>query len=104
MRMLLDAAHHARVPVADALDRLPLGMLVLDGNRHVLIENASAARVLALEDGIEIRSAGLTAADARENSMLHELIKVALESTEGQSLNGTSFMQISAPLADSPCR
>ena len=102
MRMLLDAAHHARVPVADALDRLPLGMLVLDGNRHVLIENASAARVLALEDGIEIRSAGLAAADARENTKLHELIKAALESTEGQSLNGTSFMQISRPSGRQP--
>ena len=102
MRMRLDAAHHARVPVADALDRLPLGMLVLDGNRHVLIENASAARVLALEDGIEIRSAGLAAADARENTKLHQLIKAALESTEGQSLNGTSFMQISRPSGRQP--
>jgi len=102
MRMLLDAAHHARVPVADALDRLPLGMLVLDGNRHVLIENASAARVLALEDGIEVRSTGLTAADARENTKLHELIKTALESAEGQSLDGTSFMQVSRPSGRQP--
>jgi DNA-binding CsgD family transcriptional regulator len=102
MRMLLDAAYHARAPVADALDRLPLGMLVLDGNRHVLIKNASATRVLALEDGIEIRSASLAAADARENTKLHDLIKVALESTEGHSLSGTSFMQVSRPSGRQP--
>jgi DNA-binding CsgD family transcriptional regulator len=97
MRMLLDAAHHARAPVADALDRLPLGMLVLDGDRQVLIENASAAQALALEDGIEIRATGLTAADARENARLQELIQAALESTSAQGLNGTSFMQVSRP-------
>jgi DNA-binding CsgD family transcriptional regulator len=102
MRMSLDAAYQARVPVADALDRLPLGMLVLDGNCQVLMENASAARVLALEDGIEILSTGLAATDTRENTKLHELIKTALESTEGQSLSGTSFMQVSRPSGRQP--
>ncbi len=102
MRVLLEAAQHARAPVAHALDRLPLGMLVLDGTRRVLIENAGAARVFALEDGIEIRSNGLVAADARENARLQELIGVALESTEGQGLNGTSFMQISRPSGRQP--
>ena len=102
MRMLLDAAYDARVPVADALDRLPLGMLVLDGNRQVLIENASAARILALEDGIEVRSTGPSAADERETSKLLELIEAALTSGEGQSLESTSFMQISRPSGRQP--
>ena len=102
IRTSLDAAHHARAPVANALDRLPLGMLVLDGNRQVLIENASAVRVFALQDGIEIRSKGLVAANARENARLQELIGVALGSTEGQGLNGTSFMQISRPSGRQP--
>jgi DNA-binding CsgD family transcriptional regulator len=102
MRMLLDAAQHARVPVANALDRLPLGMLVLDGDRQVLIENASASQALALDDGIEIRATGLAAADARENAKLQDLIEAALESTSGQGLNGTSFMQVSRPSGRQP--
>jgi DNA-binding CsgD family transcriptional regulator len=102
MRMLLDAAKHARVAVADVLDRLPLGMLVLDGKRQVLIENASAGQILALEDGIAVRSRGLVAGDARENTKLQESIKAALESTAEQGLSGTSFMQISRPSGRQP--
>jgi DNA-binding CsgD family transcriptional regulator len=102
MRMRLDAARRARVPVAEALDRLPLAMLVLDRSRQVLIENDSAAHVLALEDGIEMRSTGLAAKDQRENAKLQALIKAALESTRGQSLNGTNFMQISRPSGRQP--
>ncbi|HEY5658454.1 MAG TPA: LuxR C-terminal-related transcriptional regulator [Myxococcota bacterium] len=97
MRMKLNAAQHARLPLADALDRLPLGMLVLDGNRQVLIANTSACRILGLQDGIAVQPTGLIAEDPRENARLHELIKAALESAEGQSLNGTSFMQIERP-------
>jgi DNA-binding CsgD family transcriptional regulator len=89
MRMMLDAAH-------------PLGMLVLDGNRQVLMENASAARVLALEDGIEIRSTGLAVVDARENTKLRELIKAARECAGEQGLSGTSFMQVSRPSGQEP--
>jgi DNA-binding CsgD family transcriptional regulator len=102
VRLRLDAARRARVPLAEALDRLPLAMLMLDGNRQVLIKNDSAAHVLALEDGIELRSTGLAAKDPRENAKLQAHIKAALESTQEQSLNGTSFMLISRPSGRQP--
>ncbi|MDH3520560.1 MAG: helix-turn-helix transcriptional regulator [Myxococcales bacterium] len=97
MRLALDAAQRVRAPLADALDRLPLGLLVLDRQQQVLIENTSAEQILSLADGLEVRAEGPAASDPREHARLQDLIAVATSTSQGSSFDATGFMQISRP-------
>jgi DNA-binding CsgD family transcriptional regulator/PAS domain-containing protein len=97
MRLALESARRARAPLAETLDRLPLGMLVLDESRQVLIENAKAAQILAMDDGLRIQPTGPAASDPDENARLRELLDQAMDSTKQDSVEATGFLQISRP-------
>lgn len=102
MRLALESASRARAPLAEALDRLPLGMLVLDEDRQVLIENAKATQILAMDDGIRIQPAGPMASDPQESAELRKLIDRAMDPTRKNSFDATGFMQISRPSEKQP--
>ena len=102
MRLTLESASRARAPLAEALDQLPLGMLVLDGDRQVLIENAKAAQILALDDGIRIQPTGPTASDPQESAELRKLIDRAMDPHRKSSFDASGFLQITRPSGKQP--
>lgn len=93
----LRSAQRERVALAEAMDLLPTGMLVLDSRRHVVLRNRGADRILALKDGLSIDRNGPSADDARENASLQNLIADAIERVGRDTSMTTGFLAVSRP-------
>ena len=102
LRIALDAGKSARVPLAEVLDRLPLGLLVLDRKGNVVMENESASQILALGDGISIGATGVAARDPHENKTLRDAFERAMNPTLELSGDATVFVQVTRPSMKPP--
>lgn len=69
--------------LSGALERLPLGVMLVDGAHRVLAANRTAQRVLVEQDGLGLRADALSAFDADEQVQLAEHIAVATETDNG---------------------
>jgi DNA-binding CsgD family transcriptional regulator len=92
---------HARVrenaALAEALDRLPTGVVLLDARGQRILANRSADYILSLDDGLSIDATGPHAAKPSEEAALHEMLRAAVRaSTTGQVPEG-SVMAVSRP-------
>lgn len=94
----LRGAQRVRTALAEAMDLLPTGLLLLDARRRVVLRNRGAERILELDDGVHLDRHGPVAADARENAALQELIADALDAGRRDTLT-TGFLAISRPSA-----
>jgi DNA-binding CsgD family transcriptional regulator len=90
-------AQRVRLALAEAIDRLPTGVLLLDSKRRVVVQNRGAERILAADDGFRIDRHGPSADDARENATLQKLIADSIESRAGQEIRSAGFVAISRP-------
>jgi len=90
-------AQRVREALAEAMDLMPTGLLLLDARRRVVLENRGAQRVARLEDGFRIDPSGPSIEDARENAILQKLIADALEPNVGGPTASTGFMAVSRP-------
>lgn len=90
-------AQRVREALAEAIDLMPTGLLLLDARRHVVLQNRGARRVASLDDGFRIDSAGPSVEDARENATLQKLIADALEWNAGGAIASTGFLAVSRP-------
>jgi DNA-binding CsgD family transcriptional regulator len=72
-RRLAGAALEERAVLA-ALDRLPVGVLLVDCSAHPQFVNAEAQRIIALRDGLSITRDGVTAGRPADTRMLRGLI------------------------------
>jgi DNA-binding CsgD family transcriptional regulator len=68
-----------------ALDRVSLGVLLVDSAARVIVANKSAERILSANDGLRATSQGLTAASSGETSSLRALIRGAAAAASGSS-------------------
>lgn len=93
----LGAAQRERLALAEAVDRLPVGVLLLDEHRQVVIENQAARRIVEAEDGFRIDRGGPCAGDAHDNARLQEMIANALDFEPGQELASRSWATVSRP-------
>jgi len=91
----LGGGRRRRDALAEVLDRLPMGILLLDSRRHIVILNETAQRIIDLDDGFRIDRNGPSSADARENATLQRLIADALDSNPNLGTRG--FVTISRP-------
>lgn len=62
--------------ILDALERLPFGVLLIDGE-NVMFINAEARRIIATRDGISLRHESLVAARPKDTQMLRALLASA---------------------------
>jgi DNA-binding CsgD family transcriptional regulator len=76
----LGAESHKQRALDEVLDRLPLGMLLLDARRQVIHANMSAQRMLALDDGLSLREQQVRG-DAGDADLQHA-IDAALQAGE----------------------
>jgi DNA-binding CsgD family transcriptional regulator len=76
---------HSRVretaALAEAIDRLPTGVILLDARGRRILANRSADYILALDDGLSVDDAGPRASRSGENAVLQEMIRAATAAT-----------------------
>jgi hypothetical protein len=90
-------AQRVQLALAEAIDRLPTGLLLLDAKRRVVVQNKGAERIIAANDGFRIDRHGPSADDARENATLQKLIADAIGRARGHELRAAGFVAISRP-------
>jgi DNA-binding CsgD family transcriptional regulator/PAS domain-containing protein len=80
----LEAGHSAAL---DALDHLPCGALVVDGDGRILDHNGAAQRLLSAQDGLTATQGRLSCAKAADATRLRELIAGAAATTQGREID-----------------
>jgi DNA-binding CsgD family transcriptional regulator len=98
----LDAARRVDLALAEVMDRLPTGMLLLNSRRKVVVQNAAAERIVAEADGFHVDGGRPGAEDARENAALQTLIADAMEADTGEVLAAHGFQSVSRPSGKRP--
>lgn len=97
VHLTVHGAQRVRLALAEAIDRLPTGVLLLDARRRVVIQNKGAERIVSADDGFRVDRTGPSAEDARENAVLQRLIADAMDARRGQELDAAGFVAISRP-------
>jgi DNA-binding CsgD family transcriptional regulator len=97
VQQTVHGAQRVQLALAEAIDRLPTGLLLLDAKRRVVVKNKGAERILAENDGFRIDSHGPNVDDARENATLQKLIADAIDARAGSELRAAGFVAISRP-------
>lgn len=72
-----EAVHLSAETAFSALDRLTLGIVIVDDQSHVFFANRAAQEMVAAADGLAIDSAGLSVAHRAQSAVLRRLIAEA---------------------------
>jgi DNA-binding CsgD family transcriptional regulator len=102
VHLKLHGAQRVQLAIADAMDRLPTGVFLLDARRRVVIQNRRAEHILQLEDGFRVDRNGPGADDAREHAQLQQIIADAMDAVDGREFEATGFVTIRRPSARRP--
>lgn len=97
LHLALHGARTVQHAVAEALNRLPTGVLMLNKRREVVLSNRGAEHIVAQDDGFRLDRNGPCATDARENAALQKLIADAMDAQRHGELAGSGFLAISRP-------
>lgn len=92
----LGGVRRERLALAEIMDRLPTGVILLDEARQPVVTNQSADRILGLEDGFQMGPGGPSAANARENAILQKLLADVLEDSKREA-SKAGFLAVSRP-------
>ena len=88
---------HENAALAEALDRLPTGVMLLDPRGHVVLCNRSADRILRLGDGLELEDGVPRAARTADNAVLQQMIRQVIEANAtGRFVDG-NVMAVTRP-------
>ena len=88
---------HENAALAEALDRLPTGVMLLDPRGHVVLRNRTADRILELEDGLLLDDGVPRATRSPDNAVLQQLIHKAVEAGAGAGGGEGSVMAVTRP-------
>lgn len=88
--------------LAAALERLPIGVIVVDERAEALAMNAYAKGILAAGDGLRLSDRRLVASSIRNTSALHELIINATAVGGGARRRRDGAMKISRAIMGRP--
>lgn len=102
VHLALHGARTVQHAVAEALNRLPTGVMLLNKKREVVVRNRGADRIVSQDDGFRLDRNGPCAANARENAALQKLIADAMETHHRGALASTGFLSISRPSGRRP--
>jgi DNA-binding CsgD family transcriptional regulator len=83
--------------LAEALDRLPTGVMLLDARGHVIVRNRSADRILDLEDGLQLDDGVPRATRSADNAVLQQMIRLTLDAKTAGSLLEGNVMAVTRP-------
>lgn len=97
VHITMRGAQRESLALAEAIDRLPTGLLLLDAKRRVLVKSKGAERILERNDGFRVDASGPVAEDARENATLQKLIADALDARAGEEIRSAGFVAVNRP-------
>jgi DNA-binding CsgD family transcriptional regulator/PAS domain-containing protein len=86
-----------REALTEVVDRLPLGVILIDSRHQPVITNRAARQILAREDGFRIDRCGPHAANAREDTVLRQMVADAVAVGAGQGSGPAKVLSISRP-------
>ena len=95
--LTVQGVQQVRGALAEALDLLPTGLILLDERRSIVLKNRGADRILKLNDGIRADGGGPSLEDARQNAEFQLLIADAIESSRGGAAVSTGFLAVKRP-------
>jgi DNA-binding CsgD family transcriptional regulator len=98
----LHGVQRVHLALAEVMDRLPMGMLLLDSARQVVVQNRAAERIFASDDGLRIDRGGPNLADVRENAAFQLLIADAMEGKVERGFASRGFLSVSRPSGRRP--
>lgn len=96
-------AHAVNRATAETLDRLPLGVLVIDDSGTILSVNRRAGDILASDNTLSVRGERLCATDAEHAKVLNELIRNVLSSESAHEGTSLTRGDKPSPLAIKAC-
>jgi DNA-binding CsgD family transcriptional regulator/PAS domain-containing protein len=82
------------IALREVIDRLPMGVVLLDEDRQVVIANRQAQRILDKRDGLKIGKCGLEASHSGQNRELRSLVSGAI-AAEQDALVPDTFLMVS---------
>jgi DNA-binding CsgD family transcriptional regulator len=94
---VLGGARRERIALAEVVDRLPTGVILLDAHRQPVVMNRAADEILALDDGIAIDRNGPHLSTPRENDGLKTVLASALASKPGHEVEAGGFLTVTRP-------
>lgn len=90
----LGGALRKRTALASIVDRLPIGVVLLDSRQRAVMVNRSAERIGNLDDGLRIDASGMRARDAKSQALLRKLVAHAIEAGLKSGISERSFLSI----------
>jgi DNA-binding CsgD family transcriptional regulator len=89
-------AQHGRLAMAEVMNRLALGVMLVDRERRPIVSNRTADRLVALNDGLLLSADRLRAANPRDDAVLQRLLGDAIAGAHDRS-HTDRVMAISRP-------
>jgi DNA-binding CsgD family transcriptional regulator len=71
-------AQHEHLALAEVMNRLPFGVMLVDRERRPVVSNRTADRLVGLNDGLSVSTGGLRAANASDDAVLQRLLGEAI--------------------------
>ena len=90
----LIASRHETAALTEVIDRLPVGVVLVDAECRAVLMNRSAEQVLQLRDGFRLERGRPCATDPRESRALHALVAAGAEAGTRSS---AGVMSVSRP-------
>lgn len=91
------SARRERMALAEVMDRLPTGVVLLDPRRQPVSTNRAADLILAMADGVAMGASGPYATDPRENHALQKLLSSSLAPDPGKEIEAGGFIAVTRP-------
>ena len=98
----LSGVERRQLALAEVMNRLPTGVVLLDAKRQVVSSNRSAERIFAMGDGLAVGPNGPYATSPHENRALQALLASAYEPEPGKELEAGGFVALSRPSGGRP--
>jgi DNA-binding CsgD family transcriptional regulator/PAS domain-containing protein len=83
--------------VVEALDKVPIGLLLLNEKGKALIVNRAAREIFSAKDGLSLQADGLHAASPQETTALRRLLLEALATGSGKGLGSGGVLPVCRP-------
>jgi DNA-binding CsgD family transcriptional regulator/PAS domain-containing protein len=87
---------HGRMALAAVVNRLPIGIVLLDRELRPVVTNRTADRVVALDDGFSLGTEGLCAANARDDAVMRDIFADIVEGRRSVE-HGETMLSVSRP-------
>lgn len=91
-----------RRAIAEALDRIPIGVVVVDDYARVLSTNREGAEILAKRDGLSSGRGGLQAAVPSQTTAFRKLVALAATTSRGSGFHPGGVLRLERPSLKEP--